>query len=279
MPDSLGQEERAEGVTATAMPAETKPTVTSQTPPEVPASTEGELPADASERTRQEFEKLKAKNKELAEQLRLKEQQSRPASVMEELFSPPPVQQVQEAPATLPVELTQQVEEVKQSLVDKEGYLDTQFLERTLKDSDSRQKVALEAAKRAEERAKAAEEKIARFEQTQVTQKLHESFPQADPYSDKFDPAFYNHLKKELVFQMTQGRTDPIEAAKQVMAYYKPPQAEAPQNDALAQRQQATAQAGGKRSPTPKLSEDDLVKGTRQGDLSAFNERLRRAGY
>lgn len=278
MSDSQGQKKEAEG-TAEVMPAETKPTVTSQTQPEALANVEGDLPENASDRTRQEFEKLKAKNKELAEQLRLKEQQNRPASVMDELYVPP-VREVQDTSPNYPVLTENTIEEVKQSLVDRDGYLDAQALERQLSGYANSQRQALESAKRAEERARAAEERIARFEQTQVTQELHKAFPQADPYSDKFDVNFYNHLKKEIIFQMTQGKTNPLEAAQQVTTYYKPTAPDTTKADeTIVQRQQASTQTGGKRGTPAKYSEEDLVKGTRQGDLNALGERLRRSGF
>lgn len=296
MPDlQNGHESPADGQQPPVMPtAENKPTVIDQTDAPVPASTDSDLPADANERTREQFEKLKATNKELAEKLRLYEaQHTKPISVMDELFSQPPQSEAPadtvEQPATEETyeHLTQaQIDDVKQKLIDRDGYLDERALEHTLRANDAKAyaaiesaKKATEAARKAEERAKAAEERIAKFEQTQLTRELHKAYPQADPYSDSYDPVFYEHLKKELFYQLREGKTDPLKAAADVSNYYKPQAPADPRKEAVAKRQQATAQAGGKRGETPKYSEDELVRGTRHGDINALAERLRRAGF
>lgn len=290
-----GQQELAEG-TAPVMPTETKPTVDSQVPDSKQASEEPKLPEGVKERTAQEFEKLKAHNRQLADELsKVKGQVQRPASVLDDLTPQPIVPQVPvQAPQeqyVQPQQLQQQyqnlsqeqIQNVAQQLVDKDGYVDTNVLNQTLYNLNVGRNQAIESARRAEERARSAEERVSRFEQTQVTQKLHAEFPQADPYSASFDPAFYEHLKKELVYQMTQGKQNPLEAAKLVTSYYNPVKTKAPEEvkreEAVAQRQQVVSPQGIQRGVSTKMDEESLVKGTRTGNVEAINERLRRAGY
>jgi len=290
-----GQQELAEG-TAPVMPTETKPTVDSQVPDSTQASEEPKLPEGVKERTAQEFEKLKAHNRQLAEELsKVKGQVQRPASVLDDLTPQPIVPQVQvqvpQEQYVQPQQLQQQyqnlsqeqIQNVAQQLVDKDGYVDTNVLNQTLYNLNVGRNQAIESARRAEERARNAEERVSRFEQTQVTQKLHAEFPQADPYSASFDPVFYEHLKKELVYQMTQGKQNPLEAAKLVTSYYNPTKTKAPEEikreEAVAQRQQVVSPQGIQRGVSTKMDEESLIKGTRTGNVEAINERLRRAGY
>lgn len=247
----------------------------------VPASQpEGELPEEASERTRKEFEKLKAHNKELQE--KLKQQTPEKPSIMEEMYpretqTPPRIDASQ-----FPGLTQQQVNQVQEELtyVGEDGYkyIDPNKLQRSLKEADER-------ARRAEEATKQVSEQIRRYEETQQVKEAYKDFPELNPNSESFDPNFYELVKGELLNQtITRGQRDLVKASRTIKerlsSYSQGSQKQEKQKEEQVKKEQINA-TGFSQSRTSHTASgfDDLVAGTRYGKPGALAERLRRSGY
>lgn len=255
MPDEIqnGQDIVVKEQTQTEMPAvETKP--------------EG-LPQDASERTKQEFEKLKAKNKELAEKLAQREQEETNA-LLDSLTKP--VQQ-EIVNSNLP---QNQVENIVQNLTDENGYIDEALLKKTLQESSQTANNAVQAARLAQESARKAEDRINKYEQDENTKKAYNQFPQADPDNDNFDPRFIELVKNEMIGQaMNRIKPNFYEACKKWSTFTTPVQAKPEQ---VAAKEQINA---GGTNTKPSFNHDSLVEGTRRGDHDSIAARLAASGF
>jgi len=231
---------------------------------------ENKLPDGASDRTREEFEKLTKHNKELAEEnRRLKE--TKEVSALDSLKPPKPVAP---PPAKEYPFLDQgKQEDVYSKLVDENGYIDADLLKQTLKDANER-------ARQAEARATRLEQQVSGVEESRQVKEAHSKYPALDPKSPNFDEKFYTAVRNELIGQMVQGTRDFVQAADNVASWYKPAgnerQDESAQKEQQVRQIQATTTKG-----EQKVSPDymDLVKRTQRGDKSALMERLKRAGY
>lgn len=227
---------------------------------------EGTLPDSASERTKQEFEKLKAHNKELSEKLSQLETSKQPTnvSVLDELRPTAPAVDQLPAPVT----------ETVSNFVDGEGYVDMTAVERKFTQLD-------EKTRRAEEEARIARERVERFEETEQIRKTHESFPQLDPYNkDTFDPRFYELVKNELIGQMMQGKQDLMGAAKKVSELYSAPTPKADESqEVIAQREQASTVAGASRQTSVPEGFDSLEQGVQKGDSQSIGQMLKANGF
>lgn len=169
---------------------------------EMPATDKpAELPEDVSERTRQEFEKLKAHNKEMAEKLKSLEPKG---SVFDSLR--PQMQAQSQAFGNL---TPQQVGDISQRFTDQEGYLDENALSKALKDANDR-------AARAEVAAQQSRDAIRQFEEKEQVRNTHSKFPQLDQNSDSYDPRFFELVRNEMVGQMMRGEQDYLKAAEKV---------------------------------------------------------------
>lgn len=163
-----------------------------------PATEEG-LPEDVSERTRQEFDKLKAHNKELAEKLKALE--PKPESVFDSLRP--------QAPQAFANLTPQQVGDISQKFTDTEGYLDENALSKALREANER-------AQRAEVEAQKTREAFRQFEEKEQVRVTHHKFPQLDRDSDQFDPRFFELVRNEMIGQMMRGEQDYLKAAEKV---------------------------------------------------------------
>lgn len=274
MTDQKGQEP-VEGTTPD-LSTETKPAEeTVQTQPVQVEDETQELPDGVSERTREQFEKLKKHNLEMSQKLSKYEQgeQEQKRSALD-AFQP----QIQ-APNNLS---PGQVEQIAQSFVDQDGYVDVNAI-------NSELQKASEVARQAAERARQAEEKIATYEHTDQTRRTYEKHPQLDPYSPQFDQKFSDLTRLEILRQMTEeGKQDYLAAANRVKRdFYNP---EKLQQDAESQkqkeqqkvqdkRQQATSTVTGNRVQIDPQEQASLVQGTIRGDREATYKRLQASGY
>jgi len=256
MPDEIqkGQDIEVKEETQVEVPAtETKPI-------------EGELPEDASERTKQEFEKLKAKNKALAEKL-AKHEQDNTNSVLDSLTKPA-LDLVQSS--NLP---QGKVEDILQDLTDANGFIDEALLRKTLNESSQTANQAVQAAKLAQEAARKAEERITRYEQNENTKKAYKDFPQADPENEAFDPQFIERVKNEMIGQaMNRIQPNFYEACKKWSDSSIPVQ---PNQEKVIAKEQVNA---GGSNTKPVISHENLVEGTRKGDVDSIAARLAAAG-
>jgi len=166
------------------------------------------LPDGVSDRTKEQFEKLKEKNRRLSDELKNKEE-VKPvhvhASVLDDAV---------EAYAPQFKNLSQnQVEATAKALIDQEGYLDEKRLQQMLDENNRKVEEALD-------RAKKAEEKIATVEQRTTMERVHQKYPQLDPYHKGFNPSFYDFVKNDLLGQMVKGTKDVMSAAQRADKFF-----------------------------------------------------------
>lgn len=184
-----------------------------------------ELPEDASERTREQFEKLKAKNREMAEKLKQFEGKK---STLDIFNTPQPTLRETQQPVfnfntqKNKVEAGQlsqaQVDKIAKDLIDEDGYIDRSELERRLSIANE----AENRAKEAENQARLAIQRVTHIEQTQQARELHAQFPELDPESDSFNEEFFDLVKKDLLDQLVRtGTQDAISSAKKYGKYFK----------------------------------------------------------
>ena len=262
MPDEIqkGQEvevkENPVEVSATEQPAEVK----------TEEQKEGELPETASDRTKQEFAKLKQHNKELAEKLN-KQDMQQTNSLIDTLSGG----KESIAPNLQPA----QVNDIVKDLTDENGYINEALLKKTLNDANSIANQAVNSARQAQESAKKAEQRIAQYEQSEQTRRAYTDFPQTNPDSDNYDPKFLNLVRNEMIGQaMNKVRPNFYEACKKWTNELKQPQAQ-PDKETIAQKVQINA--GGSK-PEP-LNHEKLVEGTLKGDHNSIAARLAASGF
>ena len=268
-------EDKGEEKQPEVLPASTESTEVTPTTEEP----KGDLDEGVKERTRQQFEKLKAEKdalkKQLDQQTALNAQRDYPSVV--DLFAPTG-QQVP-APASVTNYNTQQplapnVPKEQASLVDKDGYIITDELTRRLQLAENASKKAEEA----ERRARDAETRIAKFEQDTETKALYTSYPELDPTSTVFDKDAYDLVRNELTTQIVQsGKRDSMGAAAKMSKYFRKAQQPVTpvQPTAAQQRDQASVTDNTSRQSGESLA--DLKVRSRR-DSNAMSERLRRIG-
>lgn len=231
-----------------------------------------ELPEDASERTKEQFEKLKQHNAQLQE--RLKTLEAPPETSVLDTFKPLGTEA--EVPQfSFPGVPQEQVDNAVANLVDKDGYLDEKILKSTLSDLQQQIKAAKEEAANLRKTYEQKEEN----EQVRVT---HNKYPQLDPKSSQFDPKFFEKVKEKMIVQFVNGKRDFLAAADSVAEDYplKVEKQEAQKKQDQVRQINATGSTSGRSSTPMKTSfDDDLVRRTRAGDSSALMERLSKAGY
>lgn len=238
------------------------------------------LPTDVSARTKEQFDKLTEHNKQLAEENARLKAGATPVtenSVFDSFRIPESASVPTPVPTQFPGLTTNQVNDVLERLVDKDGYVDQKILVDTLK--ELRDKVT-----KAETETQRAKQEYERIQENEQVQRAHSKYPQLDPKSKSFDPNFFNAVKNELIGQMIQGNKDMTGAADKVASWYKT-EIKSDQSQSEAQKKQdqvrqinAIGSSTGRGSYTPSSDEVDLVKRTRAGDQSALMERLKRAG-
>lgn len=265
-----GQNPETEGQLVEPMPSSEEPTDIQTDQEEIldeNVEQEPQLPDGASERTAQEFEKLKQANKELKKQLALKEPEQPRRSVLEDLTPQPQDSYLSQ----------QQVENIAEGLVDDQGYVDVNLLNRSIQEANER-------ARQAELKAQAAQENYEKFELSQIMEKVHQKYPAIDPYSPEFDQRAFKLVKNEMIGQMMKGMKDPMLAAKTVFEELYTPISktkvqEEQRKQTVAKRDQANAITTTSPRTTQGVDHDRLVSGTRAGDRSALYERLKRSGF
>ena len=255
MPDEIqkGQDIEVKEQTQTEMPA------VEEKPEEV-------LPDDVSERTKQEFEKLKQRNKELAAKLAAHEQQET-NSLLDTLTGS--TQQVVEQ-SNLP---QGQVEDIVKNLTDENGYIDEALLKNTLQNASNTANQAVLAAQQAQMAARKAEERISKYEQNENAKKAYAEFPQSDPDNDAYDPQFMEMVRNEMIGQaMNRIQPNFYEACKKWSSIAKPTE---PKVEQVVQKEQINA--GGEKTKSA-VSIDKLREGTMKGDQDSIAARLAAIG-
>ena len=190
-----------------------EPIVETPETPEVPPVEEvvtEDMNAVKADRTKQQFEKLKQSNAELAEAKKLAEEE---AAKYKNLFesSRPPEPQAPE-PVAPP---TPQVNPIVQGMIDENGFLDGNKLDKKLTEQEQRIKDAEARAKRLEDERNQEKKQAREREEKDATLKMYAKFPQLDPLNVdgvekdgeviKFDPKFYDYVYNELAVKAKRG--------------------------------------------------------------------------
>jgi hypothetical protein len=213
------------------------------------------LPDGVKERTAAEFEKLKAHNKAMAEELKALRGENSRTSVLDELR--PNVETVQ---TTVP--------SAEPQFIDTEGFVDSALLNSTLtntqKSADEARRIALQT-----------QQEIQRFQESQLVQAVHKEYPELDPNnSDQFDPTFYDFVKNELIGQLTAtGREDLRAAASKARKILT----RTVKKETISSKEQASAPTGTTQRSAP-VNQSDLVARTYKGDRDAIFKRLQASG-
>jgi hypothetical protein len=229
---------------------------------------EGELPQDTKERTRQEFEKLKEKNRLFAEKLAKYEMQDT-NSLIDNLTGGT---QQQIAKSNLPIE---KVEDIVKDLTDENGYINEALLKETLSKASSNANQAVQAAQLAQEQAKKAEQRISQYEQSEQSRRAYQDFPQSNPDSDDYDAKFLELVKNEMIGQaMNRIKPNFYEACKKWASLAR---REEPAQDKEKAAEKVQINAGGSK-PQP-VNHDKLVQGTMKGDHNSIAARLAASGF
>jgi energy-converting hydrogenase A subunit M len=242
---------------------------TSETPAEDEQS--DELPEDAKERTKREFEKLKAHNKELADEV---ERLKKPSQSALEGLHPQTVQ------AEYPNLTQQQVDDTIKSLVDEDGYLDEALLKNTLNKANQSVAQAQAEAQRARQEARQALIQVNKFGQDREVRIAHKRFPQVDPENAKYDPEFFRLVRNELLASMYEGKKmEFVDACRSVKKVYSPKKDETETKAKAVEEYKESVASKSALNPTgssrpESRHQDDLIEGTRRGDADAIAARL-----
>lgn len=242
------------------------------------------LPENASERTREQFEKLKARLKEKEEALAKASTTPKPEpefdSVLDEFRLPPNVQQTMPPVVETPNVSQQQVADIQRRFIDAEGNVDINGLNNALLQAEAN-------AKKAEQMAYKTQEQLAKIEETRQVKEAHQAHPEIDPRSDKFDKKLYGLVRDRLLRNMYQGKnislvdtvaevkTDigvqvkPDEVAQKAVSEYKEKQE---------RRNQGPFEPGRGAGRDTASDAEDLRSRTMRGDSSAVAERLKKLG-
>jgi len=255
MSDTINEHDKTEGTVA-ELPVADKP---------ADVVADSTLPDQVKERTREEFEKLKAHNKALAEENAILKETSNPSStnVFDDL-RPNPVTVPQ---ATVPLAGNQQI-------VDEGGFVDATLLNSTITGTQK-------AAEDARQIALRTQDEIQRFQETQVQREVQKDFPRFDANNkDQFDPKFYNFVKNELVGQLMRGEKQNLRAAARLAEEtLKPTEPVKGRDETISSREQASATTGTAKGIVDQESEqEELKRLTFKGDREALYKRLQASG-
>lgn len=245
------------------------------------------LPESASDRTKEQFEKLTEHNKQLKEELeavKAKQQVNIP-SVIDSLKPNEPVQQSNQVQvdANQFGNLNQdQVNQVQSDLTykgqDGYEYVNTDQLKKRLEEANRQ-------AEQARQEARMAASQFQRYEETAQLREAYQEFPQLNPSNkDKFDPNFYDFVKAELMTQAMRGEKNLVKAAQDVdsrINSYKG-QGEVAKKTQEENSKKEQINATGSAATSGRYSSADnnyLKQATMRGKPGALAERLRRSGY
>lgn len=245
------------------------------------------LPEDASDRTKEQFEKLTEHNKQLKEDLEVakaKQQESIP-SVIDSLKPKETVQPSQE----VQVDSNQfgnlnqdQVNQVQSDLTykgqDGYEYVNTNQLKKRLEEANRQ-------AEQARQEAQMATYRFQKYEETAQLREAYQEFPQLNPQNkDKFDPNFYDFVKAELMTQAMRGDKNLVKAAQDVNSrinsYRGDPKVVKKTQEEATKKEQINATGSAATSGRYSSSDNDnLRQATMRGKPGALAERLKRSGY
>lgn len=263
-----------------------------------------------NDRTREQFQKLtqsnqnlneeneqvKQENEKLKKELAAKRAEAKRLSsegltgVMTPEFTPPQAPQpqywdqmtVNKAPSADQFQgmSQKQVNDVFKSLVDEEGYVNTDLLKDELAKQQRATEAAIMEAQRARQEAQMSRKSFDDYQRNQVAKNVHEKHPELNPDNeDQFDPEYYDAVKNEMFGQLMRGEVEDYQKAadKWASKFKKEPMANK-QAEAAAQIN-ATNPSVNRRAPATQSDIDQLRKDMWQNKKGSLTERLRRSGY
>ena len=253
------------------------------------------LPEDSSERTRQQFEKLKTYSSEKDRKIRELEEklasQGEPKQEYQSIFDGITASPAPENPApynpgnTVPTPYLNpsQNQNLVQQFVDQDGNVDLNALNKALSDAN---RMAYEAY----QRSLAVEQRNAQIRQDEEVKEAHSKHPEIDPTrKDTFDKNLYEMVRDRMVRNMWEGKTERLaDVVSSIKGMYQPQVNREQINREVAAEQVARQQArnqgpfeNGGVERTPERSREDLRSATRRGGEvgdRALSERLRALG-
>lgn len=271
--EDVGQEVETENV-------ETNPEETQEAPmPSAEETTEvtkqDELPEIPNSRTREQFEKLTEKNKELARKL---EEFERKEKYGNSVLDTPSSQQVPRLDDYSHLS-QQQAGNIAQDFVDNEGNVDIQGLNSALRNANAR-------AEQAERRANQVAQSVQQSEQQRQLEEAYKEAEWLDPTAEGFDERRYNLVRDRLTRYYTQG-TQPrlVNVVREVLSDLGETSKATAQDKKQAveeykKTQTAKAQASNvqpsnvRRQPEQRTGDTNLVVESRRGNSQALRDRL-----
>lgn len=245
------------------------------------------LPEGVTERTRQQFDKLKARLAEAESRAKHSQASDFGDSVFDSFRPQQTVSQNLPGQETYGFLNQQQVDSITSQFVDADGNVDINGLNQAL--ALSNQKAA-----QAEQRAKSVEDKLERLEETQQVKEAHAVHPQLDPGNkESFDPTFFELVRDRLLRNMYEGKKQSLlEVANDLSKAYKttsPVNLDKVKEEAVTQykqtqesRNQGPIETGKGEDRNPLANLEELRKQTRSENplrpTPALDERLRAAG-
>jgi hypothetical protein len=244
-------------------------------------------------RTSKYIEKLEEENKELKKKNVLDSLMPEPPPVWPEPPKAPEAPTINVVPNAqqYPGVTQNQIDDTFKNLVDANGYVDTGLLIDTLKD-------LMIKNQRAEERAKAAEQKTAQigksfddFQRNEIMREVHAKYPTLNPENPNdnggFEERLWKFVRNEVVDQMMKMDGKPINvmaAADEAWQLFHGNDMKKEEKKKMEEAELAKRNInamGGTQANQPSSTFGDheaLVKATQQGKKGALAERLRLAG-
>lgn len=252
------------------------------------------------DRTSEQFEKLTEHNQELkaerdeaAQQAAAAKAEAEAARLEAEKYKKLYEQPTNQAPSAnqFPNLNQQQVNQVFQSMVDENGFLDGGKLMTVLQQQNDQARRATEEARLAREEAAQLRKQQQDKDEKTAQAKVYDKYPQLNPDNkEQFDPKMWRAVYNELAMKAKAGEnpseTDYIEAADRIYDDFyadkdMSQKTDQQKQEKIEQKQQINAVKPVSRIQSgfyEKDNDDDLLKKVQQGKRGALAEMLKRIG-
>lgn len=271
--EDVGQEEASQDINPTPEEIQEAPMPSAEETTEV--TEQDELPENSSDRTKEQFEKLTDKNKELAKRL---EKYERKEKYGDSVLDTPNGQQVPKLDDFSHLS-EQQAGNIAQDFVDNEGNVDIQGLNSALRQANVR-------AEQAERRANEVAHSIKQLEQQRQLEEAYKEATWLDPSAEDFNEKRYNLVRDRLTRYYTQGKQPRlVNVVREVLSDLDETSKATAQDKKQAVKeykkvQTAKARASNVQTSTvrgqPETSRDtNLVLEARRGNKQALRDRLK----
>lgn len=251
-------------------PAETDTTEVDEEKQEVAPEAETpqeELPDSASDRTKEQFEKLKT---QLAD---ANAKNARGTSVFDNMRGVPQDSQQAEPQQAQPNPFISEQPQPEEPLVADDGTVDIGKVNQSF-----------EKTRQAEERILQSEQRFLRMEEDRQTQEAHEAHPELNPQDSSFDSDLFDVVSAVAAQNMVNGGTKSIKQITDEVKSFRtsPKEVKKVQKKAIQdfkegqeKKDQEPIEEGKGGERKADISLEDLRERTRQGDSSALDQRLK----